>query len=107
MTSTKLQPPRNAFIAGIGAYLPKKILTNVDLEKMVDTTDEWIVTRTGIKERRIAEKDELTSDMAAAAARQALDSAAVSPADVDLIICGTVTPDTPYPATACYIQQKI
>lgn len=88
-------------------YLPEKVLTNKDLEKMVDTTDEWIVTRTGIKERRIARSDEATSDMAAGAARKALDDAGLKPEDIDLIIVATITPDMFFPATACLVQEKI
>jgi 3-oxoacyl-[acyl-carrier-protein] synthase-3 len=88
-------------IAGLGAYVPERRLTNFDLEKMVDTSDEWIVQRTGIRERRIAEKGEFTSEMGAKAARRALDDAGIEPAEVDLIICCTVTGDQPFPATAC------
>ncbi|MFA5143891.1 MAG: beta-ketoacyl-ACP synthase III [Candidatus Omnitrophota bacterium] len=94
-------------IIGLGAYLPEKILTNKDLEKMVDTTDEWITTRTGIKERRIARQDEATSDMAAEAARRALADAKLTAADIDLIIVATITPDMFFPATACLVQEKI
>ena len=94
-------------IAGTGAYLPQRILTNADLEKMIDTSDEWIVTRTGMRERRIARDDEPTSEMASAAARQALESAGLSGADVDLVIVATVTPDMPFPSTACLVQDAI
>jgi len=94
-------------ITGVGAYLPKKVLTNADLEKMVDTSDEWIVSRTGIKQRRLAAKNELTSDMAAKAARQALASAALRPLDLGLIIVATITPDMPFPSVACILQQKL
>ena len=94
-------------IAGTGSYLPKKFLTNDDLAKIVDTSDEWITTRTGIKERRIAAKDEFTSDMAAKAAEQALEQANIAAADIQLIIVATITPDTPTPATACYVQSKL
>jgi 3-oxoacyl-[acyl-carrier-protein] synthase-3 len=87
--------------------MPEKRLTNADLMKIVDTTDEWITTRTGIKERRIAGKDELTSDMASKAARKALEQAEVSAKDVDLILVATATPDMLFPATACFVQQKI
>lgn len=90
-------------IAGLGRYVPEKKLTNQDLEKMVDTSDEWIVQRTGIKERRIADKSEVTSSLALNAARQALEHANVAPEDLDLIICATVTGDQPFPATACRI----
>lgn len=96
-----------ARIAGTGHYVPEKVLSNHDLEKIVDTSDEWIVERTGIRERRIAAEGENTSDMAAAAARQALEAAELDAEDVDLILVTTVTPDMPLPATAVYVQQKI
>lgn len=96
-----------AVIAGTGAYLPEKVLTNADLEKMVETTDEWIVTRTGIRTRHIARADETTSDMAAVAATRAMDAAGVKPEDVDLILVATVTPDMMFPNTAALVQQKI
>ncbi len=94
-------------IIGLGMYLPDSILTNKELEKMVDTTDEWIVTRTGIKERRIARNDEATSDMAVNAAREALKNARLKPEDIDLIIVATITPDMFFPATACLVQAKL
>ncbi|MFH0764581.1 MAG: beta-ketoacyl-ACP synthase III [Candidatus Omnitrophota bacterium] len=94
-------------IIGLGAYLPEKVLTNKDLEKMVDTTDEWITTRTGIKERRIAGSHEATSDMAAEAAKSALKDAGLKAEDIDLIIVATITPDMFFPATACLVQEKI
>src|SRR5438876_6817148 len=100
-------PRRTVSIIGTGSYVPKKILTNKDLSKIVDTSDEWITTRTGIKERRIAAKDELTSDMATKAALQALEQAKVKPEDVDLILVATATPDMLFPATACFVQKKI
>ncbi len=103
--STRSQ--RTASIIGTGSYAPEKILTNADLSRMVDTSDEWITTRTGIKERRIAGKDELTSDMAAKAALRALEQAKISPSEVDLLIVATATPDMVFPATACFVQQKI
>src|ERR1700704_4896020 len=109
-TSPRPQPGkalRTVSIVGTGSYLPEKILTNADLSRMVDTTDEWITTRTGIKERRVAAKDELTSDMAAKAALQALEQAKVKPEDVDLILVATATPDMLFPATACFVQKKI
>lgn len=87
--------------------MPEKILTNADLAALVDTTDEWIVTRTGIKERRIAAKDEQTSDMAAKAALKALEQGEVDPKEVDLILVATATPDMLFPATACFVQKKI
>jgi 3-oxoacyl-[acyl-carrier-protein] synthase III len=98
---------RTCSIAGVGAYVPSKVLTNAELEKMVDTSDEWITSRTGIKERRIAAKEEATSDMAAKAALRALKNASVSPDQVDLIIVATLTPDMVFPSTACLVQQKI
>src|SRR6185437_9099671 len=98
---------RTVSIIGTGSYVPDKILTNEDLSRIVDTSDEWITTRTGIKERRIAAKDEQTSDMAAKAALKALEQAEVSPKDVDLILVATATPDMLFPATACFVQKKI
>jgi 3-oxoacyl-[acyl-carrier-protein] synthase-3 len=98
---------RTCSITGVGSYVPAKILTNADLEKMVETSDEWIVTRTGIKQRRQAAKDEFTSDMAAHAARRAMKMAGVTADQIDLIIVATITPDMPFPATACLVQQKI
>ena len=94
-------------ITGTGSALPEKVLTNLDLEKMVDTTDEWIVARTGIRERRIAAEGEYTSTFAALAAQRALDAAGVSAEEIDLIVVGTLTPDFPFPATACIVQQAI
>jgi 3-oxoacyl-[acyl-carrier-protein] synthase-3 len=96
-----------ASILGTGHYAPKKILTNQDLEKIVDTSDEWIRTRTGIRERHIAERGELTSDMAVGAARQAMESASVSAEDLDAIIMATITPDMPWPSCACIVQDKL
>lgn len=98
---------RTASIIGTGSYAPERVLTNDDLSRMVDTSDEWITTRTGIKERRIAAKDEMTSDMAAKAALRALEQAKVSPDDIDLLLVATATPDMIFPATACFVQQKI
>ncbi len=98
---------RKAYIAGTGAYLPSRILTNAELERLVDTSDEWITSRTGIKERRIAEEDEFSSDMGSHAAMEALREAKLKPSDIDLIIVATCTPDTIFPSTACHIQQKI
>lgn len=94
-------------IAGTGSYLPEKVMTNADLEKIVDTDDEWIVTRTGIRERRIAADGEFTSHMAAKAGGRALEQAGIEAADVQLIIVATITPDTLTPATACYVQQHL
>ncbi|HEY2614619.1 MAG TPA: beta-ketoacyl-ACP synthase III [Chthoniobacterales bacterium] len=101
------KPRRTVSIIGTGSYAPEKILTNADLSKMVDTTDEWITTRTGIKERRIAAKNESTSDMAAKAALAAMEQAGISGTDIDLILLATATPDMLFPATACLVQTKI
>jgi 3-oxoacyl-[acyl-carrier-protein] synthase-3 len=98
---------RRIKIAGTGFYAPDKILNNFDLEKMVDTSDEWIITRTGIKERRIASPDQTTSDMGAQAGLSALKNAGLKVKDVDLIITATSTPDTIFPSTACWIQNKL
>ena len=94
-------------ILGTGAYAPERILTNDDIAKMVDTSDEWIRTRSGIRERRIAGPGENTSDMAVAAARRALEDARLTPAEIDLLVVATVTPDMPMPAAACLIQHKL
>ena len=94
-------------ILGTGSYTPEKILTNADLSKLVDTSDEWIFTRTGIRERHIAAENETTSQMAAKAAQAALADAGLTAADIDLIIVATVTPDMPMPATACLVQDLI
>lgn len=91
-------------IRGVGAYLPKRVLTNEDLGRLVDTTDAWITERTGIKQRHIAADDELTSDLGIAAAKQALVRSGVDPVDIDLVICATATPDRTFPATAVKIQ---
>ncbi len=98
---------RSCSITGVGSYVPEKILTNADLEKMVETSDEWITTRTGIKERRIAAANEFTSDLAAKAARRAMEMAGVTADQIDLIIVASITPDMPFPNTACLVQQKI
>lgn len=94
-------------IAGTGAYVPEKILTNHDLEKLVDTSDEWIRERTGIGERRVAADGEAASDMAVAAARRALEAAGLTPADLDMIVVGTISADMPLPACAAFVQQKL
>ncbi|WP_309488959.1 beta-ketoacyl-ACP synthase III [Oceaniferula flava] len=94
-------------IAGTGSYVPEKVLTNADLEQIVDTSDEWIVSRTGIKERRIAAADEFTSHMATNAARKALEQANMAAEDIELIIVATITPDTLTPSTACYVQANL
>ncbi len=98
---------RTCSITGVGHHVPEKILTNADLEKMVETTDEWITTRTGIKERRIAAANEFTSDLATHAARNAMKMARVTPEQIDLIIVATLTPDMPFPSTACLVQRKL
>jgi len=98
---------REAYIAGTGMYVPDKVLSNAELEKMVDTSDEWITTRTGIKERRIAEDGVGSSDLALPAARDALAAAGVAPEELDLIVFGTFTPDSPCPAAACILQEKL
>lgn len=94
-------------IIGTGSYLPEKILTNKDLEKMVDTTDEWIFTRTGIRERHIAAQDELTSDLATVAAQNAIASANINVNEIDLIIVATSTPDKIFPSVATMVQRKL
>jgi 3-oxoacyl-[acyl-carrier-protein] synthase-3 len=94
-------------IAGTGSYLPEKVLTNADLEKMVDTNDEWIVSRSGIRERHIAAEGETTGDLAFHAATRALEAAGLSAADVELIVVGTTTPDLVFPSTACLIQHRL
>ena len=104
--NTRSDLPTVAVVA-TGSYLPEKILTNADLERMVDTSDEWITTRTGIKERHIASADQATSDMAAQAALRAMQQAGLDAMDLDLIIVGTATPDTIFPSTACYVQKII
>jgi len=98
---------RTCSITGVGSYVPERILTNADLEKMVETTDEWITSRTGIKERRIAAANEFTSDLATKAARRAMEMAGVTAEQIDLIIVASITPDMPFPNTACLVQQKI
>src|SRR3954463_8654023 len=94
-------------ISGTGSYLPEKILTNSDLEKMVETSDEWIYTRTGIRQRHIAAEGEATSDMALVASRKALAAAGISAQDIDLIVVATTTPDMIFPSTACILQAKL
>ncbi len=94
-------------IAGTGAYAPETVITNAELERLVDTSDEWIVTRTGISERRRSRDDEATSDLAEAASRQALQAAGVDPADLDQILVATVTPDMFFPSTACILQDRL
>ena len=99
--------PHAIAILGTGSYAPEKVVTNNDLSKRVDTSDEWIFSRTGIRERRIAEGKETTSMMAAAAARHALASASVTASEIDLVIVATMTPDLPMPATACFVQHLL
>lgn len=97
----------NAGIIGIGRYLPEKVVTNADLEKIVDTSDEWIRTRTGIEERRIADDSVETSDMAYESAIKALDNAGIEAEELDLILVATVTPDNPFPSVACMLQERL
>jgi 3-oxoacyl-[acyl-carrier-protein] synthase III len=114
-SSSKFKNPRARYnfqgrtcsITGVGAYVPARILTNADLEKMVETSDEWITTRTGVRERRIAAEDEFTSDLAAKAALIAMQRAGVTGEQVELIITATITPDMPFPSTSCLVQKKI
>src|SRR5215212_5573842 len=98
---------RSCSVAAVCSYVPERVLTNADLEKMVDTSDDWIVSRTGIRERRIAAENEFTSDMATKAALLAMERGNIKPEQIDLIILATITPDMPFPATACLVQQKI
>jgi 3-oxoacyl-[acyl-carrier-protein] synthase-3 len=99
-----LRPVR---ISGLSSYVPPRVLTNADLEKMVDTSDEWILQRTGIRERHIVDPGVATSDLAAEAARGAMKQAGVAPEDIGFIVVGTTTPDTIFPSTACVLQHKI
>ncbi|SFZ81359.1 3-oxoacyl-[acyl-carrier-protein] synthase-3 [Devosia enhydra] len=101
-----MSQPRS-IIRGVGGYLPSRILTNDELAKTVDTSDEWIQQRVGIKQRHIAAEGEFTSDLAVNAARRALDAAGLTPADIDLIVVGTTTPDLTFPATATLVQAKL
>jgi len=102
-----LNIPIRAKISALGTYVPPRLLTNADLEKMVDTTDEWILTRVGIRERHIVDKGVATSDLAVEAAKKALAQGGLTPSDVDAIIIGTVTPDMFFPSTACVVQDKL
>ncbi|MEX0325298.1 MAG: beta-ketoacyl-ACP synthase III [Puniceicoccaceae bacterium] len=97
----------SVIISGTGSYAPPKILSNDDLSKIVDTSDEWIRTRTGIRERRIADENETTSDMAANAAGEAINNAGLEVGDIGLVVVATVTPDMPFPNTACFVQKKL
>ena len=94
-------------IVGTGSYLPEKVMTNRDLEQIVDTTDEWIYTRTGIRQRHVAADNESASDLALVASRRAIDAAGLTPADIDLIIVATTTPDMVFPSCACILQAKL
>ncbi len=110
MTPTLTTPPafpRAVRIAGTGAYAPERALTNRDLEKIVNTTDEWIVTRTGMRERRIAAPEQATSDLGSEAALRALADAGVAPEEVQLLLVATITPDYPFPNTGCLVQRRI
>ena len=101
------QPKRTVSIIGTGSYLPQRVMTNQELEKLVETSDDWITSRTGIKERHIAAEGESTSDLAAGAARDAMENAGITADEIDLIIVATVTPDMFFPSTACFVQAKI
>ena len=103
----KSKSKRTVSIIGTGSYVPERVLSNADLEKMVETNDEWIVTRTGIRERRIAADDESTSDLAAKAALAAMENAGITAEEIDLILVATITPDMFFPSTACFVQTKI
>ncbi len=98
---------RTCSIISVGSYVPERVLTNAELEKMVETSDDWITSRTGIKERRLAADNQFTSDMAAQAALRAMQNGGITPDQIDLIIVATITPDMMFPATACLVQQKI
>ncbi|MEA3486029.1 MAG: beta-ketoacyl-ACP synthase 3, partial [Candidatus Aerophobetes bacterium] len=98
---------RETQIVGTGSYTPRKVLTNADLEKMVDTSDKWISIRTGIRERHIASENEAASDLAYQASKRALKSAKVKPEELDAILVATITPDMIFPATACVLQKKL
>lgn len=97
----------NAKILGTGSYLPEQLLTNADLEKRIETTDAWIVERTGIRQRHVASAEQFTSDLAVVAAQRAIDAAGVSAQDIELIIVATTTPDRVFPSTACLVQSKL
>ena len=107
MTPPRAGHPQRIGITGLGMHVPAKVLTNFDLEKMVDTTDEWIRTRTGIRERRVAEPGTTTSDLATAAAGEALTAAHLAPQDLELLIVATTTPDMLFPSTSCLVQQRL
>jgi len=99
--------PASARLLGTGMYVPERVMTNDDFTRIVDTSDEWITQRTGMKERRLAEHDQATSDLAIAASRAALADAGVAPEEVDLVVCATITADNTLPATACWIQDRL
>ncbi|MBI2104945.1 MAG: ketoacyl-ACP synthase III [Candidatus Omnitrophica bacterium] len=107
MTSSRGGRPQRIGITGLGMAVPSKVLTNADLEKMVETTDEWIRTRTGIRERRVAEPGTTTSDLALKAAREALEQARLDPKKLELLIVATTTPDMLFPSTSCLVQQRL
>ncbi len=107
MNVSSMPTLRKVKIAGTGSYLPEKRLTNADLEKLVETNDEWIVQRTGMHERRVAADDQATSDLALEASKKAIESAGLTAQDIDMIMVGTVTPDTVFPSTACILQHKL
>src|SRR5512133_2612270 len=96
-----------SYVAGTGSFAPEKVLTNADLEKLVETNDQWIVDRTGIRERRIISENEATSDLAVRAAQRALEDAKLDAKDVEAIVVGTITPDYPFPSCATVIQGKL
>ena len=96
-----------SLVVGTGSYAPAKVMTNQELEKLVDTTDQWIVERTGIRERRVAAPEEATTDLALPASLRALEQARLAPADVEMIVVGTVTPDMPWPSAAAVLQGRL
>ncbi len=105
--TTPTKTLRSVVISGTGSYAPEKVLTNADMEKLVDTSNEWIVQRTGIKERRMVAAGESTSDLCERAARKALDAARVAPAEINMIIVATISPDMLMPSTACFLQRRL
>jgi len=102
-----MQNLKGVKILGTGSFIPEKVITNADIEKLVDTSDEWITQRTGIRERRVVEKGTSTSDIAVEASRKAIDEAGINPQEIDLIIVATCTPDMFFPSTACFVQKKL
>ncbi|MGB0290869.1 MAG: beta-ketoacyl-ACP synthase 3, partial [Opitutales bacterium] len=103
-----MNPPAPSIVTlGTGSYLPERVVTNDDMAQLVETSDEWIQTRTGIRQRRFAAEDEHTSQMATAAARRAIEDAGIDPAEIDLILVATMTPDMPFPSTACLVQSQL